>query len=191
MKSKPNQNKIYTREISRKLDRMKKGFWLQRAKKGKISSKDLSKIGDEKQPTLRDYCMPSRTEMLRQEQPMGMGRNGESEIETNSHGGRIREGLKSGSLEPHSEVSQRETTTSTEEDPTWIEQRRNNFAYETRYPGMRATPIELKETRFSLSKKQTSASSTATATQFPLKLAYAATAHKIRGTQSRSQILWL
>ena len=34
---------------------------------------------------------------------------------------------------------------------------------------------------FSLSKKSKNASSTATALQFPLRLAYAATAHKIQG----------
>ena len=51
-------------------------------------------------------------------------------------------------------------------------QRRKNFQYDKMYPGLSATPIELRETNFSLSKKQTSASSTATAIQFPLKLAY-------------------
>ena len=60
-------------------------------------------------------------------------------------------------------------------------QSRKKFQYENKYPGLNVTPIELKETNFSLSKKQTSASSTATATQFPLRLAYAATAHKIQG----------
>ena len=58
-------------------------------------------------------------------------------------------------------------------------ERRKTFNFEEEYPGI--TPIELKETHFSLSKKKTNASSTATALQFPLKLAYAATAHKVQG----------
>jgi hypothetical protein len=68
-------------------------------------------------------------------------------------------------------------------------QRRKNFPYDKIYPGLSATPIELKETNFNLSKKQTSASSTATAIQFPLKLAYMAlaTAHKIRGHTVKKQ----
>ena len=60
-------------------------------------------------------------------------------------------------------------------------QRRKNFHYDSLYPDMNVTPIELKETNFPLSKKKTSASSTATAIQFPIRLAYAATAHKIQG----------
>ena len=60
-------------------------------------------------------------------------------------------------------------------------QRRKRFEYSNTYPGLNVTPIELKETNFSLSKQTTAASSTATAIQFPLRLAYAATAHKIQG----------
>ena len=58
-------------------------------------------------------------------------------------------------------------------------ERRKNFEFENDYPGQNVTPIEIKESSFPLSKK--TASATATALQLPLKLAYAATAHKIQG----------
>ena len=61
------------------------------------------------------------------------------------------------------------------------QERRKKFKSEEKYAGKDLTPIEILERTFSLSKKQTSASSTATALQFPLRLAYAATAHKIQG----------
>ena len=60
-------------------------------------------------------------------------------------------------------------------------ERRKLFNFEEKYPGQKITPIEIKETNFSLSKTKSNASSTDTALQFPLKLAYAATAHKDRG----------
>jgi len=58
---------------------------------------------------------------------------------------------------------------------------RKRNAYLERKFGSRATPIERIEFQYSLSKKATSASSTATAFQFPLRLAFAATAHKVQG----------
>ena len=49
-----------------------------------------------------------------------------------------------------------------------------------KYPGLNATPIELMEINFSQSKKQDGAQGTAV--NFPLKLCYATTAHKIQGS---------
>ena len=49
-----------------------------------------------------------------------------------------------------------------------------------KYPGLNATPIEQMEINFSQSKKQDGAQGTAV--NFPLKLCYATTAHKIQGS---------
>ena len=51
------------------------------------------------------------------------------------------------------------------------QERRKRFKSEEKYAEQELTPIEILERSFSLSKKQTSASSTATAIQFPLRLA--------------------
>ena len=59
--------------------------------------------------------------------------------------------------------------------------RRKRNTYLQKKFGSRATPIEKIEFQYSLSKKATSVSATATALQFPLRLAFAATAHKIQG----------
>ena len=51
-----------------------------------------------------------------------------------------------------------------------------------KYPGKNVTPVDLMEYQYSLSKKATATSSkNATAVQFPLRLAFAATAHKVQG----------
>lgn len=60
-------------------------------------------------------------------------------------------------------------------------ERRKRLNIEALYPGQNATLIQMSEIRFSLSKTQGRVSSSATAIQFPLRLSYAATAHKIQG----------
>ena len=61
------------------------------------------------------------------------------------------------------------------------EKRMNNVALQRKYSGSLATPIERLEFHYSLSKKKTSSVSNAMAIQFPLRLAFSATAHKIQG----------
>ena len=63
------------------------------------------------------------------------------------------------------------------------QERRQNFVeLQRKYDGKFATPIEKIEFNYSLSKKPTSASTNATATQIPLRLAFAATSHKVQGS---------
>ena len=57
--------------------------------------------------------------------------------------------------------------------------RRKNFSFEEKYPG--ATPIEEMEVTFSLSKDKGGASSCGTAVNFPLRLCFITTAHKLQG----------
>ena len=62
--------------------------------------------------------------------------------------------------------------------------RRQNFKgfnLEDKYPGVNATPIGKIEQSFSLSSHKGSASSNANALGFPIRLCYAATAHKMQG----------
>lgn len=59
--------------------------------------------------------------------------------------------------------------------------RRRNYAYlQQQYPDIPVTPIEMIEFHFSMSKKQTN-NQMCVAIQFPLKLAFCCTAHKMQG----------
>ena len=67
-----------------------------------------------------------------------------------------------------------------DEDDCGKERRKKDMLIKNKY-GEYATAIEKIEFQYCMSKKATSASSTATVLQFPLRLAFAATAHKVQG----------
>ena len=62
------------------------------------------------------------------------------------------------------------------------ERRKNYIQLQQQYFPKLATPIDRIEFHYSLSRKPTSAAANAIAVQFPLRLAFAATAHKIQGS---------
>jgi hypothetical protein len=62
-------------------------------------------------------------------------------------------------------------------------ERRKSFAtLQSKYLGQSVTPIEKIEFAYSLSKKSTSSNTSVSATQFPLKLSFSSTAHKMQVT---------
>ena len=60
--------------------------------------------------------------------------------------------------------------------------RKNTVSIQRMFPKIPVTPIEKIEFRFSLSKNTSSNNAIMTATQFPLKLSFACTAHKMQGS---------
>ena len=64
------------------------------------------------------------------------------------------------------------------DDPVSGKERRKEINFDKEYPGESATPIEIKEFEFTFGKNRSTAS--ATAVNFPLKLVYSFTAHKIQ-----------
>ena len=71
------------------------------------------------------------------------------------------------------------------EEKVGKELRKKHPELNLRYPGQDVTPIKLFEQQYSLSGKSVSGSSTASAIQFPLRLAFAATSHKVQGMNIR------
>ena len=63
------------------------------------------------------------------------------------------------------------------DDPSSGKERREQSHFEKQYPGEFATPIEMREDEFSIKKNGTAK---ATAINFPLRLSYATTSHRIQ-----------